>query len=93
MQFSWEAAIHSSAITKNTTGLNLPDIVVKVSRYHPTQKQLQATHHPTWAPVQSHPQSTALAPAWSVPLPATVIFSGLIPGRPKMSQLANRLVA
>jgi len=25
--------------------------------------------------------------------PATIIFSGVIPGRPKMSQLANRIVA
>lgn len=33
-----------------------------------------------------------LAPKWLVPTPTTIVFSGLIPGRPRVSQLANRLI-
>lgn len=33
-----------------------------------------------------------LAPKWLVPIPISIVSSGLIPGRPKVSQLANRLI-
>lgn len=33
-----------------------------------------------------------LAPKWLVPIPTSIVLSGLIPGRPKVSQLANRLI-